>query len=110
MATAFARHSEQFGESVVQIIPRSALEGIETMPGVIRAEAEVAVQLPASEIAGKATIQLPSSVAHGILKDMGIDVPRINSYGGISDALEWDIPKLSPEQVRQFLTEAYKHG
>ncbi|MFE7108223.1 putative T7SS-secreted protein [Streptomyces sp. NPDC057575] len=110
VATAFARHSEQFGESVVQIIPRSALEGIETMPGVIRSEAEVAVQLPASEIAGRATIQLPSSVAHSILKDMGIDVPRINSYGGISDALEWDIPKLSPEQVRQFLTEAYKHG
>jgi hypothetical protein len=41
---------------------------------------------------------------------MGIHVPRINTYEGISDALEWDIPKLAPEQIKQFVAEAYRHG
>lgn len=110
VATAFARHSEQFGEAVVQLIPRSALEGIETMRGVIRAEAEMAVQLPASELARRASIALPASTAHDILKEMGIHVPILKSYGQISDALEWDIPKLSPEQIKQFTAEAYRRG
>ncbi|MCW7946789.1 type IV secretion protein Rhs [Streptomyces hygroscopicus] len=110
VATAFARHSEQFGESVVQLIPRSALEGVDTMPGYIRAEAEVGVNLPASELGNRAAVEIPSSVAHDILKDMGIHVPRIKTYEGISDALEWDIPKLSPGQIRHFVTEAYRRG
>ncbi|MEV4226951.1 putative T7SS-secreted protein [Streptomyces bobili] len=110
VATAFARHSEQFGDAVVQVIPRSALEGIDTMRGVIRAEAEVAVNLPASELARRASMELPANVAHEILKDIGINVPRLKTYGDISDALEWDIPKLSPEQVKQFLSEAYRRG
>jgi len=80
------------------------------MRGVIRAEAEVAVNLPASELAGRAAVQLPASAAHDILKDMGINVPRVKTYEGISDALEWDIPKLSPEQIKQFVAEAYRHG
>ena len=110
VATAFARHSEQFGEAVVQVIPRSALEGIETIRGVIRAEAEVAVNLPASKLAGRASIELPASVAHDILNEMGIRVPKIKAYEGISGALEWDIPKLSPEQIKQFVSEAYRRG
>ncbi|MER5290948.1 putative T7SS-secreted protein [Streptomyces pharetrae] len=110
VATAFARHSEQFGESVVQLIPRSAIDGIDTMPGYIRSEAEIGVNLPASELARRAAVQIPSGAAHAILADMGIYVPRLKSYGDISDALEWDIPKLSPEQVRQFVAEAYRHG
>jgi len=41
---------------------------------------------------------------------MGINVPKVNSTGGISDALEWDVPKLSSEQIKQFVREAYAHG
>jgi hypothetical protein len=41
---------------------------------------------------------------------MGIHVPKVNTYEGISDALQWDIPKLSPEQISQFVAEAYKYG
>jgi RHS repeat-associated protein len=110
VATAFARHSEQYGEAVVQVIPRSALDGVETARGYIAAEAEVAVGLPASELARRASVQLPVSVAKDILGNMGIHVPKVNSFEGISDALQWDIPKLSPEQIAQFVSEAYKYG
>ncbi|MCX4670420.1 DUF6531 domain-containing protein [Streptomyces sp. NBC_01381] len=110
VATAFARHSEKFGDAVVQLIPHSAIDGVPTAPGYIRAEAEVAVGLPASELASRASIQLPADAARDILAGMDIHVPKINSYEGISDALEWDIPKLTKEQVSRFVSEAYKHG
>ncbi|MFF4753452.1 RHS repeat-associated core domain-containing protein [Streptomyces sp. NPDC002514] len=110
VATTFARHSEQFGEAVVQVIPRSALEGVALERGYIAAEAEVAVGLPASELTRRASVQLPVDTARGILADMGIHVPKVTSYEGISDALEWDVSKLSPEQIKKFVTEAYKHG
>ncbi|MGW0846335.1 hypothetical protein ACWD26_40620 [Streptomyces sp. NPDC002787] len=80
------------------------------MRGFIRAEAEVAVNLPASELARRASVELPASTAGDILKNMGIHVPRVKSYEGISDALEFDIPKLSPDQIKHFVAEAYKHG
>ncbi|MET7296792.1 hypothetical protein ABZS79_32645 [Streptomyces griseoloalbus] len=95
---------------MVQVIPRSALEGVRLETGYIRAEAEVAVRLHASELARRASVQLPVDVAHDILKGMGIHVPKVNTYEGISDALEWDIPKLTPEQIANFVAEAYKHG
>jgi RHS repeat-associated protein len=110
VATAFARHSEQFGDSIVQLIPRSAIDGVPTSRGVIRAEAEIAVELPATELTNRASVQLPVKMAQEILADMGIHVPRIKSYEGISDALEWDIPKLTAEQVNRFVAEAYKNG
>jgi hypothetical protein len=80
------------------------------MRGVIRSEAEIAVNLPASELARRASVELPAHVAYEILKDMDIHVPRIKNYGDISDALEWDVPKLTPEQTKQFLSEAYRRG
>ncbi|NEB79554.1 hypothetical protein G3I40_30695 [Streptomyces sp. SID14478] len=41
---------------------------------------------------------------------MGIHVPKVHSYGGITDALEWDIPKLTPDQITEFVREAYSMG
>ncbi|MDT7846995.1 RHS repeat-associated core domain-containing protein [Streptomyces justiciae] len=110
VATTFARHSEQFGEAVVQVIPRSALEGVALERGYIAAEAEVAVGLPASELTRRASVQLPVDTARAILADMGIHVPKVKTYEGISDALEWDVAKLSPEQIKKFVAEAYKHA
>ncbi|MCX5385036.1 RHS domain-containing protein [Streptomyces sp. NBC_00083] len=110
VATVFARHSEQFGDAVVQLIPRSALDGVPLEPGFIRAEAEVAVGLPASELAQRAGVEIPVGVAHDILNQMGIHVPKVHGYQGISDALGFDVPKLSAEQIKHFVAEAYKHG
>ncbi|MFD4022036.1 putative T7SS-secreted protein [Streptomyces sp. NPDC058576] len=110
VATLFGRHSAQFGEGIVQLFPRSSLDGIPTDRGVIRAEAEVAVGLPAAQLSKFASVELPISVATDILAKMDIQVPRIHSIGGISDALEWQVPKLSPEQISTFVAEAYKYG
>jgi hypothetical protein len=68
------------------------------------------VNLSASELTRRATVELPVGTAHSILQGIGIHVPRINTHEGISDALEWDIPKLAPEQIKQFVAEAYRHG
>ncbi|MFD0291276.1 putative T7SS-secreted protein [Streptomyces sp. NPDC127118] len=110
VATLFARHSEQFGEGIVQLFPRSALDGVPLERGVIRAEAEIAVGLPASQLSRLASVEIPSGAAAKILEGMGIHVPKVHSIGGITDALEWDVPKLSPEQISKFVAEAYKHG
>ncbi|MEU5412047.1 putative T7SS-secreted protein [Streptomyces clavifer] len=110
VATLFARHSDQFGEGIVQLFPRGALEGIPLERGVIRAEAEIAVGLPASQLAKLASVELPSGAASSILAEMGIHIPKVRSIGGITDALEWDVPKLSPDQISQFVAEAYKYG
>ncbi|MFD0421580.1 RHS repeat-associated core domain-containing protein [Streptomyces parvus] len=110
VATLFGRHSEQFGEGVVQLFPRSALEGIATQRGFIPAEAEVAVGIPASQLSKLASVELPTGVATDILAKMGIHVPRVRNIDGITDALEWDVPKLSPEQISNFVAEAYKYG
>ncbi len=110
VATTFARHSEQYGEAVVQVVPRSALEGVETARGYIAAEAEVGVHLSAGELARRASVELPADAAKDILAKMGIHVPKVNGYEGITDALQWDVPKLSPEQIKQFVREAYAHG
>ncbi|MFF8287688.1 putative T7SS-secreted protein [Streptomyces sp. NPDC016309] len=110
VAATFARHSEQFGDAVLQLIPRSALEGVPMERGFIRAEAEVGVGLHASELAKRASVTIPSSVAKDILDQMGIKIPKLHTYQNISDALEWDIPKLTPDQISQFVAEAYKYA
>ncbi|MFD0291178.1 hypothetical protein [Streptomyces sp. NPDC127118] len=80
MATLFARHSEQFGEGVVQLFPRSALDGVSLERGVIRAKAEVAVGLPAAQIAELSSSEIPSGVAANILDEMGIRVHCIITF------------------------------
>ncbi|MFF3321541.1 putative T7SS-secreted protein [Streptomyces sp. NPDC002889] len=110
VATTFARHSERFGDAVVQLIPRSALDGVPLERGFIPAEAEVGVGLHASELAKRASVTIPSGVAKDILDQMGINIPKLHSYQNISDQLGWDIPKLTPDQVSQFVAEAYKYA
>ncbi|MEV6393617.1 putative T7SS-secreted protein [Streptomyces sp. NPDC051907] len=109
VAATFARHAEQYGEAVVQLIPRSAIDGVATERGVIRAEAEVGVGLHPSELARRASAEIPVNAAKEVLAEMGIHIPKINRYEGITDALEWDIQKLTPEQISHFIAEAYKH-
>jgi hypothetical protein len=66
------------------------------------------------EAGGKSTPrgepEFSADTAHGIISKMGINVPKIHGCQGISDALEWDIPKLTPNQISHFVAEAYKHA
>ncbi|MEV6778675.1 putative T7SS-secreted protein [Streptomyces syringium] len=109
VATAFATQSESFGPTVVMGIPVSALEGIETYKGYIAAEAEVGVALKPLELADRASFHIPAGAARDILKDMGIYVPRRIDLDDLSAYLK-EIPKLSPEQISRFITEAQKYG
>lgn len=44
------------------------------------------------------------------VEEMAIHAPRVRSMGGIPGALEWDVPKISPDHILQFVAEAYKCG
>ncbi|WP_078488834.1 putative T7SS-secreted protein [Streptomyces noursei] len=109
VASVFATHSEKYGEAVVQLIPRGAVGDIPAFPGYIRAEAEVGLEISASELTKRAGVEIPSAAARDILQGMGIDVPRRIGYGDISPLLN-DVPKLSPDQIARFVEEAYRHG
>ncbi|MFI1796997.1 putative T7SS-secreted protein [Streptomyces sp. NPDC020379] len=109
VATVFATHSEQYGSGVVLGIPRSSLEGVPTYNGYIPAEAEVGVEMAPGDLAGRASFRIPSGAARDVLRDMGIDVPGRIDREDLSPLLR-EIPKLTPEQTRRFIEEAYRHG
>ncbi|MFD3532867.1 hypothetical protein [Streptomyces sp. NPDC058664] len=78
--------------------------------GFIPPEAEVAIGFPAAELARRAGATIPSSVARDILAGMDIHVPKINNYGDITDALRFDMLKLTTDQVARFIQEAYRRA
>ncbi|WP_328399239.1 DUF6531 domain-containing protein [Streptomyces sp. NBC_00390] len=110
VATVFATRAEEFGNAIVQLIPRSALDGIEIHPGYIRREAEVPVELSPAELTARASAQIPVGLAREILAEMGIYVPGKVRQADIDPLLEGDVPKLTHEQIVQFTREAYRRG
>ncbi|WP_327286469.1 putative T7SS-secreted protein [Streptomyces sp. NBC_01205] len=110
VATVFATRAQEFGDAVVQVIPRSSLDGVETYHGYIRREAEVPVGLSPAELTARATAQIPSAVARDILGDMGIHVPGRVGQSDIDPLLEYDVPKLTPEQISEFVRRAHEYG
>ncbi|WP_062203960.1 DUF6531 domain-containing protein [Streptomyces sp. NBRC 109706] len=106
VATVFATHSESFGEAFVQVIPTRALDDVPYHEGYIRREAEWGVELPADELGRRAELEVPVSVARDILGDMGINIPNNIPIGSIDSTLEFDVPKLSTDQINQFISEA----
>uniref|UniRef100_UPI00157ADA1E polymorphic toxin-type HINT domain-containing protein n=1 Tax=Streptacidiphilus neutrinimicus TaxID=105420 RepID=UPI00157ADA1E len=105
VAIIFATHSEQFGESVVQIATPGDLAGVPTYEGYIPSEAEVGVELSPGEFAQRASIEIPASAARDILGRMGISIPSRIGIEDLSPLLS-TTPKLTPEQVSQFIDEA----
>jgi large repetitive protein len=105
VATIFGTHSEQFGDSVVQIATPQDLAGVETYEGCIPSEAEVGVELSPSEFSSRASIEIPTSAAREILGRMGISIPSRIGIEDLSPLLA-STPKLSPEQISQFVGEA----
>ncbi|NKI40675.1 RHS repeat protein [Streptomyces sp. LD120] len=110
VATVFATQSERYGDAVVEIYPRRALDGVPVHEGYIAREAEWPVELSPAELSSRASAQIPSSTAREILSEMGISVPRRVDKGDIDPLLEYDVPKLSPQQVARFVEEAHKRA
>ncbi|MEV7884238.1 DUF6531 domain-containing protein [Streptomyces sp. NPDC002817] len=110
VATVFATQAERFGEAVVEIYPRRALQGVPVHEGYIVREAEWPVELSPAELSSRASVQVPSNVAREILSEMGVNVPRRVRNEDIDPLLEYDIQKLSPEQIAKFVEEAHKRA
>ena len=109
MATAFATHSQQLGETVVQIVPAGDLAGVATYEGLIASELEVGVDLAPSEFAQRAGTEISAADARGLLRDLGIYIPSGILLGDLTPTLE-TTPKLSPAQIQQFVEGALKVG
>ncbi|MFF9072395.1 putative T7SS-secreted protein [Streptomyces sp. NPDC014872] len=110
VATVFATQSERFGDAIVEIYPRGALDGVPVHQGYIAREAEWPVELSPAELASRASAQVPSATAREILSEMGIHVPRKIGNGDIDPLLEYDVPKLTPEQIAHFVEEAHRRA
>lgn len=108
VATVFATQAERFGDAVVEIYPRRALQGVPVHEGYIVREAEWPVELSPGELSARASVQVPSTVAREILSEMGVNVPRRVRNEDIDPLLEYDIPKLTPGQITRFVEEAHK--
>ncbi|MFF4096835.1 hypothetical protein ACFYYY_24115 [Streptomyces sp. NPDC001834] len=72
--------------------------------------AEWPVELSPAELSSRASAQVPSAVAREILSEMGIHVPRKIGNGDIDPLLEYDVPKLTPEQIAHFVEEAHRRA
>jgi hypothetical protein len=110
VATVFATQAERFGDAVVEIYPRRALDDVPVHEGYIAREAEWPVELSPAELSSRASVQIPSSVARDILSDMGIEIPRRIGNGDIDPLLEYDVAKLTPEQISHFVEEAHRRA
>ncbi|BCL20091.1 hypothetical protein GCM10017668_19340 [Streptomyces tuirus] len=64
-------------------------------------------RLPRGNRGTEPGVQPDSSAAptHPAVTDLGRRTAE-----GISDALEWDVADLSPEQIKKFVAEAYRHA
>ncbi|MFF2082373.1 RHS repeat-associated core domain-containing protein [Nocardia sp. NPDC058176] len=111
VATIFATGAERYGEAVVQIARGEDIADIERLTGygVISREAEVPLDISPADFSSRASIEIPASVARSILGDMGINIPRSIDLGNM-DAIMDETPKLSSEQVREFVERAAKYG
>ncbi|WP_432158922.1 MULTISPECIES: putative T7SS-secreted protein [unclassified Streptomyces] len=108
VAAVFATHVETFGEAVVEIYPRRALDGIPVHEGYIAREMEWPIELSPSELSSRASARIPATIARDILSEFDIHIPRRVTKGDIDPLLEYEVPKLSPEQIARFVEEAHR--
>ncbi|GIF05555.1 hypothetical protein [Actinoplanes siamensis] len=106
VATVFATDSDRYsGQGVVVITPVGKLRDVVKPRGLIPQEAEVGLKMTAADFERRSTIIIPLKRSREILKGMGIRVPiRVSTSDPSTDLL--DLPKLSCEQIEQFVREA----
>jgi hypothetical protein len=109
VATIFATHSEAYGPGVVHIARAESVAGVPRHGGYISSEAEVGLELTPAEFASRADFTISAGAARSILEDMGISIPRRIGVEDISGALA-DTPKLTAEQITEFVNRAATHG
>ncbi|MEU8762992.1 ricin-type beta-trefoil lectin domain protein, partial [Streptomyces sp. NPDC048659] len=109
VATIFATHSQQYGDSVVQIATPDDLVGVATHEGYIAREMEVGVEISPADFSRRSSISIPASAAREILGRMGVNIPMRIGIEDLNPLLEMT-PKLTAQQIGQFVREAAAHG
>jgi RHS repeat-associated protein len=109
VATIFGTHAESYGDSVVRIALPGDVTGVPRYEGYIPAEAEVGLEMSASDFADAASVKIPTSTAREILQDMGINIPLRIGIEDLSPTLR-ETPKLTPDQIQRFIDEANTRG
>jgi RHS repeat-associated protein len=112
VSTLFATESENFGEGVFHIVMVSALQGIEIIEGNVlkQLELEIGIGLKPSDFAALASITITAEQARTILREMGFSVPSvIYDKAALDDALR-NTPRLTPEQIEEFIRRAKELG
>lgn len=109
VATIFGTHAESYGESVVRIALPGDVAAVPRYEGYIRAEAEVGLEMSASDFANAASMRIPTSTAREILQDMGVNIPLRIGIEDLSPTLR-ETPKLTPDQIQRFIDEANTRG
>jgi hypothetical protein len=108
VAAIFATESDNYGIGVVHIATAHDLVGVRITSGNVLAkiECEVGVELRPAEFALRATHTIAAQRARTILREMGIAVPPIiRGPAGVDAALK-SLPRLDPDQIRQFVEAA----
>jgi hypothetical protein len=107
VATVFATDSDRFsGQGVVVVVPVSKVQDVVKLRGIIPQEAEVGLKMTAADFERRSTITIPLKRAREILRGIGIRVPMRIATADLNTTLLYDVPKLSPEQIEQFVREA----
>ncbi|WP_405696243.1 hypothetical protein [Streptomyces sp. NBC_01185] len=73
-------------------------------------EAEWPVELSPAELSSRASVQVPSAVAGRSSPRWASTSPRKIGNGDIDPLLEYDVPKLTPEQIAHFVEEAHRRA
>ncbi len=110
VSTAFAIEAETTngGQGVVYILRSSDLSGVTVGAGswFAELEKEVSLNLPPLEVADRAELSVSATDARGILQDMGFQLPsRIQGKSRLTEVLR-ETPRLSPEQIEEFISKA----
>ncbi|GAA5526849.1 hypothetical protein [Herpetosiphon gulosus] len=82
---------------------------VEELNGLAALKLEVALDIPPTEFARRASTTISAQQAAGILDSMGLGVPAIPE-GGLSQALQQEVHLLKLEQIETCVQEAMKRG
>lgn len=103
VGTAFATHSQQFGNGVLHTARPADLAGAKTYPGYLSYEAEVGVGMLPTDFTARSSLTVSSAQARSVLADIGVSVPgSLPSPAALGQFLQ-NSPRLRPEQVAQFM-------
>jgi hypothetical protein len=112
IATVFALEARgQAGQAVLQFGTKADVGTFDVGNWMAEQEREVGVLTTASDFAARAPNSVPVDAARQVLGDMGMpDLPYSVASPNARRMLILDAPKMTPEQVTEFLQRINKTG